>query len=204
MASNPFPSQRLAVFSPAFRFGGVYRVDAITQGQRTVNTEDLPPEAHLDSSPEASYGDNPELVGWRQMFLALQRLGAQGMAKGAFVWLDEPDSRVYSPEDVDGPYLYSRRHYVVCDDALGNHLTQYLQGVEGPSVLARQADRRAIGQGRLQKAPPGYGTRRSLLAAYLNGVRAESIPASLSLSVNGTSAVVTPLVESRPPFVLEA
>lgn len=169
-----------------------------------MNTEDLPPEAPLDNVPEASYGDNPELVGWRQMFLALQRLGAQGLVKGAFVWLDEPESRVYSPEDVDGPYLYSRRHYVVCDDALGNHLTQYLQGVEGPSFLARQADMQAIRRGQLQKAPPGYGTRRSLLAAYLNGVRAASIPVSLSLSVNEASAVVTPLAGRGSPFVLEA
>ncbi len=190
--------------APFLRFGGVYRVNSVMWDDKTLNMNELPPKAPLENTLEASFEDNPQLVDWRQLFLTLQRLGNTGQSKGRYAWVDDPASRVYSPEDLDGPYLYSRCHYWVVDDEAGADFTQYMQAVEGPSLLARQADLQAIRQGRLQKAPPGYGTRQRLSQAYLNDIATRSIPVSMTLSFNGGSVTVTPEAEKGGAFRLEA
>lgn len=181
-------------------FQGIYQVASVKTGDTVVDTLTLPGKADV----EDSYTESPKLVQLADLFRKLMQVGQWGSNAQAFKWVDEPTSRVYSPEDVSGPYLYSTRQYLLTDDAAGNHLTAWADEVTTPS---ENAAAREMQSGRLSKAPPGYSARLRATEAFFEAYRPEATPVQVTLPTGdgfgeARALRVTPLDTRQSPFQL--
>ncbi len=180
--------------TPASRFRGIYSIQTLEQDTIRVQPQQLANRV----SVEDTYTEQPELVMLSNLFRALRRLAKQGEDAGTFQLVDHPESRVYSPEDVSGPYLYSTETVILTNDAQGNHMTAWQNEVERPSKEAADAQVRS---GKMTKAPPGYGARRSSTQSFFNRYLPEAVPVAVRLE-SERALRITPFDSARPAFDL--
>lgn len=175
-------------------FRGIYSIQTLEQGNTRVQPQQLLKRVDVQDS----YTENPELVTLSGLFMTLRRLAKQGEDLGQFQLEDKPDSRVYSPEDVFGPYLYSTQNVILTNDARGNHMAAWQEEVESPSQAAANAQ---IRSGKITKAPPGYAVRRITTEGFFNRYLPEAVPVSVRIESSRT-LTVTPVDSSQPAFDL--
>jgi hypothetical protein len=175
-------------------FCGIYAIQTLEQGNTRVQPQQLPKRAEVQDS----YTENPELVTLRNVFMALRRLAKRGKDAGKFQLEDKPDSRVYSPEDVFGPYLYSTENVILTNDAKGNHITAWQEEVESPSQAAANAQ---IRSGKVTKAPPGYAVRRQSTEGFFNQYLPAAVPVSVRIE-SSQKLTIAPTDSTQPAFDL--